>query len=659
MTNSFMKKSVILIISVILIFGLFFVSAQNETSDNDSATNDTNEGIPNPDISPSDTTSSTNLTMMEKGRKCVQNQIDDKGGCSELSFQEKVFSLASIGSCKGDLLDEKSTEGCFPKGGCEVKSTAISLLALKNTNSDISGIGDWISSQNKTASDMTWFLQITPEVEETAECSISYGGTQPPSFTIGEDKKINVVSLGVSLLRSDNEYWFEIGEDVYGQEIIISCNVSFKTNLLFKEKDSTNINVDAETKSSSAEGTTSHVVDSYCLKRSDGSNTCNYEATLWGTLALASLNKDVSGFYPYLITASETHTDLLPQAFLYQLTSKEKYLNNIFSEQKLAGYWEVSGERYYDTAIALDSLRYVDSEKKDKTITWIKNNQDGEGCWNSQNLRDTALILYSLEEKARAPGEEIQEETNDEGIGISSCIASGYYCLSSSVCQDEGGEVLGEYSCGGSMVCCSRKKQPATCSNLNGEVCSITEQCVGGTENDSLSDLWTGEVCCVEGTCESIYSGDSGEDNFTGDTGESYDGSNCESVGGTCKTNCEEDETENFDDDDCDVGEYCCVPEKGGGIGAWIWILIILIIVVVLAIIFRDKLKEFWFKIKKKAQERKGPSKRPPGFPPRRPPQGPRRIMPSRRGPPQSPRRRPKKSKELDETLKKLKEMGK
>jgi hypothetical protein len=654
MINSFMKKSVILILSVILLFSLFLVSAQNNTS------NDTEEGIPDPDVSSTDTDPPSELTMMDKARKCVQNQINDKGGCSELSFQEKVFSLASIGSCKGDLLDEKDSEGCFPKGGCDVKSTAISLLALKNSNSDISGIGDWISSQNKTASDMTWFLQITPEVEETTECSISYGGIQPPSFTIGKDKKINTMSLGTSLLRSDNEYWFEIDEGIYGQEIIISCNTSFKTNLLFKETNSPNINVDAGTKSASAEGTTSHVIDSYCLKRSSGSNTCNYEATLWGTLALASLEKDVSGFYPYLITASETHTDLLPQAFLYQLTSKEKYLNNLFGEQKLAGYWMVSGEKYYDTAIALDALRYTNSDKKDKTINWIKNNQDGEGCWNSQNLRDTSLIIYSLEEKARAPGEEIPEETTDEGIGISSCIASGYYCLSSSVCQDEGGEVKDEYSCGGSMICCSRDNSPDTCSDLNGDICSITEQCVGGTEDDSISDLWTGEICCVEGTCESIYSSED-EGNDSGEDGDSYDGSNCRSIGGTCKVNCEDDESENFDEDDCAVGEYCCVPEKGGT-GAWIWILIILIILVVLAIIFRDKLKEYWMKIKEKAKKRgRGPSsKRPPGFPPRRPPQGPRRIM-SPRGPPrQGPsRRKPKKSKELDETLKKLKEMGK
>ncbi len=648
MTNSFMKKSVILILSVVLIFSLFFISAQNETS------NDTSEDIPDPDISTTNTDSSVNLTMMDKGRKCVQNLINDKGGCSELSFQEKVFSLASIGSCKGDLLDKKSTEGCFPEGNCDVKSTSIALLALQNSNSDISGINKWISSQNKTASDMTWYLQITPEGEEVAECSISYGGTQPPSFTIGKDKKINVLSLGVSLPRSDNEYWFEIDEDIYGEEIIISCNVSFKTNLLFKEEGSSNINVDSQTRSASAEGTTSHIVDSYCLKRSERSNVCDYEATLWGTLALASLNKDVSGFYPYLITSGEVNEEYLPESFLYQLTSKQKYLNDLISKQKLAGYWMVSGGKYYDTAIALDSLRYVSSEKKQKAIDWIKRNQGGEGCWNSKNLRDTALILYSLEEKARAPGEEIPEETTDEGIGISSCIASGYYCVSSSVCQEEGGEVK-DYNCGGAMVCCTRNKQPATCSDLNGEVCSITEQCVGGTENDSLSDLWSGEICCVEGTCNSIYSGE--EDNYTTGGENNYTGEECNSKGGVCRISCEDDEEQQIED--CPVGEICCMSKKEGGMSAWIWILIILIILVVLAIIFRDKLKEFWIKIKEKAKKRGGkPSRRgPPGYPPGRP--GSRKIIP--RGPPRQglPRKKPRKSKELDETLKKLKEMGK
>jgi len=93
----------------------------------------------------------------------------------------------------------------------------------------------------------------------------------------------------------------------------------------------------------------------------------------------------------------------------------------------------------------------------------------------------------------------------------------------------------------------------------------------------------------------------------------------------------------------------------------WIWLLIILIILVVLAIIFRNRFRNYYYKIKSKFTKTKPGA---PGYqfgkPTLRPIQ--RRITPRRILPPSSRnplRPAPKKSSEIDDILKKLKDMGK
>ena len=107
----------------------------------------------------------------------------------------------------------------------------------------------------------------------------------------------------------------------------------------------------------------------------------------------------------------------------------------------------------------------------------------------------------------------------------------------------------------------------------------------------------------------------------------------------------------------------------------WLWLLVILIILIILAIIFRNQLKIWLFRVKSKFSKSPVDSRqRPSGFPPRAPPNSfiPRQMMPPRPGmnmpqryPPQQrypqmqrPNQFPR-DKELDDTLKKLRDMGK
>lgn len=252
-------------------------------------------------------------------------------------------------------------------------------------------------------------------------------------------------------------------------------------------------------------------------------------------------------------------------------------------------------------------------------------------------------------------------ETSDgggDGPGAvqTACGLGGYFCARDVfACNDAFGQVKDreQYYCNnGVEVCCT--VQPAepveSCFNKGGEICSGESVCSGSIV--SASDT---QACCLD-QCKS----DGGGDN-----------------GGTprCQVN-----------SDCSEGEECsagiCLPVSGGFGWFWILLLLILIALVVLGIVFRDKLKIWWFKVSGKNKSGSATASKgspPGGFPPRRgPPQfGPRPGFPMRPGQgPQGMIRRPApmqqrspqrpansssnpQDKEMEDTLKKLKDMSK
>ncbi|MEK6833652.1 MAG: hypothetical protein AABY32_06420, partial [Nanoarchaeota archaeon] len=232
------------------------------------------------------------------------------------------------------------------------------------------------------------------------------------------------------------------------------------------------------------------------------------------------------------------------------------------------------------------------------------------------------------------------------------CENEGYSCMSQANCD---GELLYDYSCTGIFDCCDTPITLGECvDDEGGEICTSDEECIGGTTPD-VSDTALEETCCVYGTCEDITS--------TSICGTANDG--------ICRTSCENDEEENSNYD-CDYGESCCLAKEKSTSYLWIWILLILILLSALGIVFRDKLRIQLLKLKtlfggKKDQRKfEMPSTSHPN------PQErilPRRIFSSQSSAPihrhfspqhslnKKPEEKPKN--ELDDVLKKLKEMGK
>lgn len=563
---------------------------------------------------------------VEKGYYCLKEKVN--GNCDALSVEEQAFSLLALaydsglkGECKSALLGKSKNEECWPSSGCRLRDTALSILALNNIGYDTEKAESWLLSQKKTATDLIWYLEI--DANEETKCEIN-GKT----FNIAEDKKISGSSS--CLTPSEGNYFLKIKNTCYDENFTVSCNKDFISTLLYK-KGST-FHVSSETKSAPAEGTTQHTVNSFCFSQGG----CNYEGSLWATLALAKTGNDISGFLPYLIAmADESENEkYFPYAFLYMITDYDDYFNLIIEEQKPSGYWQLSDSNkiFYDTALALLSLYGLDAEQIDSAKNYLLEVQGSNGCWRD-NIRDTAFILYAAWPKSPAA----------EAGKIDYCEDYGYYCLAPDTCSAD--DTLKSYYCSGlSNICCKTQLAEQTCQEKGGIICTTEQQCSGATVKASDTSK-----CCL-GSC------------IIQEVNE------CEQQELDCRFSCLKDEEGK--PYSCGSGKVCC-GTKLKKETSWWWIiilLVILIILVVLAIIFRNQLKIWLFRIKNKFRKGPAPSRvTRPGFPPGIPPTmaRPRMIIPRARAPAAAGRQGPirkfvsKTDKELEETLKKLREMSK
>lgn len=581
-----------------------------------------------------------NQTQIDNAYSCLEDKTQD---CSSLSTQEKTFTALATGQCVSELESDSSNNECWPSGNCNVKSTAQATLALDRVGSSTNSSESWLLSQTQNTDNLIWYLQV--ESNDAASCTVSYNNDSY-DLSIDEDKTVSG-SFGNCLSVSNNDYWLEVSPSCYGTEFSVSCDAGFLTNQLYEEQGSPTIYVSGSSNSASAEGTVTETVESSCF----GVGSCDYEGSLWAALVLDFLGYDISSYMPYLITGSDEteNQEYLPSAFLYSLTSSEEFKTELLGEQKIVNeqsYWEESGNRYYDTAVALYPFQYESPQEITDSKDWLLSVQGEEGCWNSGNIRDTAFILYSVWPQSISGGETVN------------CQAAGYYCMSGLDCVESGGEVLNDYSCSGTFSCCTQQKVIPTCSEQGGEICSSDESCVDGGTTVSASDASSDEVCCVSGSCEVVEQEPSVNE--------------CEAAGGTCRISCNSGEEESYQA--CEFSnDKCCIQETGGGSYWWLWVLGILIILVVFGIIFRDKLRKVLFKIRSKfgkGKGKKGPKgpgpgrPRGPGRPPGRPPSGPRPPLgPASPGQGPAPRKRPTRTTssqgEVNDVLKKLKEMGK
>ncbi len=573
---------------------------------------------------------------VDKAYKCLENQVKDK---TTLSFQEAIFSSLALGG-KSNLADridadKDTTNSCWPKAGCKIKDSAIAALAYNRVGKDIANTKKWLLSKNASASDLKWFLEIDISEHVPANCTIN-DGQKDNKIKIGDDMKIKGV-VGSCLSIDTQGYMLRINNNCMKTEFKISCDQNFVSATLYQKGTGGTLFVLPESHSAASLGTTTEKVSSECFKTE---SSCDYEGTLWAALVLQKTGEDVSRFMPYLLALADDNRRYFPSSLLYILTGGDEQYNAIIQEQKQGKFWEATGTkegRFYDTSLAMMALAGKNAAELDNARSYLLSIQTSDGCWNSNNIRDTGFVLYSGWPKAVASIGPIKEPTPCEPT---------FSCEKGFDCTSNGGNVLYDYSCpNAGALCCSIKINEQTCSQKNGMKCVPPQECTGRAEE------------AADGTC--CFAACVVPEAPVDDT--------CTPANGACRETCESNEQESTIETCSVSGEVCCMAK---GSSAWIWItlLVILIILVVLGIIFREKVKVWWFKLlewfKTKFKKKPGAAVGPPrtGVPQRTAPYAPYgRPMPPMQRPLMQPRVpfKPARDKDMEEALKKLREMSK
>ncbi|MDE1848926.1 MAG: hypothetical protein KGH55_02750 [Nanoarchaeota archaeon] len=605
-----MKKSVLLISFVIFLFSvlpLVFVGAD------------------------------VNSTQVDNAYSYLSNRTNSVG-CSSLSTSQQIFDSLAIGACTNYLVNS-SSNGCWPYGSCTIKTTSQGILAVNNAGLSVNQSLTWLLSQSETTPPnlLTWYLQINSNTNTT--CSVSYSSSPGTSYSLvmNQDKTLSS-GAGNCLTLSSNKYWLVVNPSCYGTQFSVSCDQLFTLSKLYQRPNFQTIYISGTPQSSSSGGTIADSVNSSCFSTGSG---CDYEGSLWASLTLSSLNHDISPYLPYLSVYADDNSQYLPSAFLSMLDpSSPSYLQDLLSLQKTVTgsqssqyYWDVSGkDRYYDTALALLALQNQDAAEKTNAINWLLSSQDSGGSWNSGDVLDTAFILYSV----------WGSRTPSSANLTADCVSSGHFCTSSFSCTQAGGTFLPGYTCGGTpKICCSANTAVPSCAAQDGQICNSTQICPSGYLTNANDTLSSGQICCLASCTIQQTSVQS----------------DCEAASDNCRTQCLNGEQPS--QLSCSpTGGICCVPSPSQSPNyAWIIILSVLIFLALIALVSRKKLRMLLLRFKSGSKGGK-PSSAPPRGPPFPPFQSPmtfqRRqpIAPSRQQPPKS-------SAELNDVLKKLREMGK
>jgi hypothetical protein len=576
------------------------------------------------------TTSSSDDDQSEKekideGFECLEDKVDD---CSGLTNQE--IALTIMATPKDEVFDDcvEELEGRKASNHWgNVRDTALAVIALQHAGKDTEEAEEWLLSKARIPTDLIWYIEQDSDGE--TECNIQYTSNDH-TINIGENKKIDR-NAGTCLTRARSNFWLEVSNSCYDEEFKMACNKDFLATLLYENKNYPTVYVlEGTQRATGLSGTVTLQINSKCV----GDSSCDYEATVWTTLALLETGHDVKDFIPYIVAMAESNQRYLPNAFIYPITDYEDYASKLIQEQSTGFFWLADNSAYnkfYDSSLALLSLTSSSSEQVSKARDWLlyPSTQAQNGCWGN-SIRDTAIVLWALTGRSgRSSG----------GGGVTYCSEANYFCIHDSECPSD--QELSNYFCSGSGKTCCRTENLLSCSEYGGQTCESGKVCTGN-EKKALD---TG-ACCV-GECI--------------ERGSSF--SECEDLFHTCKTSCSDNQEEV--DYSCDGQGVCCKPKTASEPSYWwIWLLLILILIVlgVIGWIYREKLKVLLFKLKTKFKKDKGrkggaaPLRPRPGMPPRP------GFPPIRRAAPVgAPRKRgyDRRDKEMSDTFRKLREMSK
>lgn len=377
-----------------------------------------------------------------------------------LSVEEEAFAIMALinggkssSNLVARLIERGDDAGCWPKGNCNVKDTALTVLSLKKAGRNVDKNVNWLISNGVLIPGLTrgeWRVQVESSV----------GGICKFGFD-GRERQFNLE--GDFLRGASGEYYVDIKRDLssslisneVGKEITINCEgISGAVIISLIYKEGNNFFILENEQSSIAK----LKIKNGCFVRKKGEANCDYESSLYAALALVESGKSLEEIFvqPYLensLTNNELHRSLLVKIFLSSQNEKEIYNKILVGGQRRDGSW--SAGDVFTSAFAVFALKNTNEQSAvDLGLNYLTRIKRGDGSWNLR-VRDTAMALIALEGRIQqgsvlpgqlAVGKEIcdnLEDDDDDNLvdcGDSDCESSEI-CIKAiekvEICDDE------------------------------------------------------------------------------------------------------------------------------------------------------------------------------------------------------------------------------
>ena len=523
-------------------------------------------------VSPEEQQLQIERESVNKAFSWLSNQVKDKW---PTSVEDTALTLLALSyddylaykGRKALLEKSKYNNTCWvgESGNCEIKATALAILALNKLGRKTQLPENWILSRKTkfNAINLNWNLQIDSPKE--TNCTVSYeGGDYKIHLDEKPVQKVKILTepTGLRCLQPSSGimsgYWLQIVPACLNKTFSIKCDEEAKVSLPYEKGVGTKavLFVPSETFNAPVEVE----IKAECLM-DEGNTKCDYEGTAWAAYALSVKRRPMGSLLPYLVSQAEDaeNEKYLPDAFLYLITEKTEYADNLLGSKYYyrQGYWKSSSVygMYYSTALAVMALKnYFAADTvitKTKEYLLDPQRQNSYGYWDDGNkVRDTAFILYVLwygkgEPPVIPSNETMMYET------INRCEDEEYPCKET--CSDSE-EELSYYTAdcqkgyGSTYKCCQPKETSSDCT--------LVQDCLKwGCEGK-----WVGNCKCEnlkETSCDDMCDndGDGFIDNDDGDC----QLNDCEKNNYVCCHECES-EVEHLSqyDGSCAEGTVCC-----------------------------------------------------------------------------------------------------
>src|SRR3989344_3502014 len=339
---------------------------------------------------------------------------------SNASFDTDKRALSDIALIQGNfpnvagLLEalrdkEDAVNGCWPRGGCKVKDSALATLALTLAGQEVSKETDWLKKARVPGlSGGEWWIVV--KANSNGTCQFSYANNNSKTFKI-EGDKVKLPSGGFT----SGQYHINLNElssslrNSLQPQINIACDSTLASPIMtLIYKPTTPVNTFFIQRSDPGSNVQFKVANA-CFGTQVPASSCNYESTAYATWALveagavttdSSLSLENIGTHIYLESQALNKKNdpialgLLNRILIRSSSAAPSFISDLVKLQRSSdGSW--NGD-VIATAIADFGLIGSDqSEAISRATNYLTTKVSTDGSWNG-NIEETSWALIAL-----------------------------------------------------------------------------------------------------------------------------------------------------------------------------------------------------------------------------------------------------------------------